>query len=96
MSLRNRYVYIMPESSFSLGWNLVLICLVLLQAVTIPIDAAFETETLGWGEWVISAFFVMVRDAGRETSKARSPPTHAAPGCVAGHLRELLESVRRR
>ena len=49
----------MPEGTFGMFWGFWILVLVLLQAVTIPLDAAFEKNLMGEEvEWTILGFFI--------------------------------------
>jgi CRP-like cAMP-binding protein len=53
------YIFMMPEGTFAIIWGIVVLVIVLIQAVTIPLDAAFDRELLGWVEWIVLGFFVL-------------------------------------
>ena len=56
-SERFPYFYIMPRGTAGMAWEFLVLMLVLLQAVTIPLDAAFNHDLLGWGELAILVIF---------------------------------------
>ena len=57
-SERFPYLYIMPRGTAGVTWEFLVLVLVLLQAVTIPLDAAFNHDLLGWGELGILIIFL--------------------------------------
>ena len=46
------YLFLMPESALGDLWSMVVLLLVLMQAITIPIETAFDVQVR---EWVLRA-----------------------------------------
>ena len=53
------FFFILPDGFVGASWGIFVLLLVMLQAITVPLDAAFNSQFLGIGEYVVLACFIL-------------------------------------
>ena len=53
------FFFVLPDGFVGASWGIFVLVLVLLQAITVPLDAAFNFQILGFGEYLVLACFIM-------------------------------------